>query len=108
MSPGQANGGSEAIAISGDGRYIVYNSNADNLVGGDTNNAFDVYIHDNWTFLTRRASLGNGGQPSPAACFGTAVSADGRFVVFHTIAGNLVAGDTNAKGDVFLRDLCRP
>jgi probable HAF family extracellular repeat protein len=108
MSPGQANGASEAIAISGDGRSIVYNSGASNLVAGDSNGQQDVFIHDNWTFLTRRASLGNGGQQCPAASVGTAVSADGRFVVFHTIAGNLVNGDTNAKTDVFLRDLCRP
>jgi hypothetical protein len=67
-----------------------------------------VYIHDNWTFLTRRASLGNGGQQPPGACFGTAVSADGRYVVFHTNSANLVNGDTKGKSDVFLRDLCKP
>lgn len=108
MSPGQADGNCDAVAITGNGRYVVYDSDADNLVTGDTNQSKDVYIHDNWTFLTRRVSLGNNGQQAPGPCFSSAVSADGRYVVFFTNSANLVDGDTNGKTDIFLRDLCKP
>jgi probable HAF family extracellular repeat protein len=108
VTPTQANAGSDASAISGDGRYILYHSYASNLGPGDTNGNLDAYIHDNWTFLTRRVSLGNAGQQPPGACFAGGLSADGRFAVFSTISGHLVTGDTNGKTDVFLRDLARP
>jgi Tol biopolymer transport system component len=108
VSPLQASNGSEAVAISADGRYIVYNSSDDNPIAGDTNSVLDVYIHDHKTFLTRRASVGKAGQQPLAPCFGTALSTDGRYVIFHTVAGSLVTGDTNSKSDVFLRDMAKP
>ena len=77
----QANGDSGGVAISADGRYVAFNSNASNLVPDDTNNVMDVFVHDRQTGQTRRIS------PFPAftlASAGPAISADGRFIVFWT------------------------
>ncbi len=97
--------GSAAVAISANGRYILYYSAASNLTKNDTNGVRDAFVHDGWTFLTRRISIGEMGGQANAPCSGTALSASGRFAVFNTTAGNLVPGDTNAKSDVFLADL---
>jgi surface antigen len=89
-------------ALSGDGRYVAFVSEASNLVAGDTNAKADVFLHDmqtDTTVLVSRssASSGNGDSSDPA------ISRDGRFVAFESAASNLVAGDT-ATMDVFVRD----
>jgi Tol biopolymer transport system component len=107
-----ASGGAEAnenavdygIAISEDGRYVVFSSYASNLVGDDTNGFIDVFIHDNQTGETSRASLSSSGEQANANCMNPDISGDGRYVVFDTLADNLVAGDANARRDVFIRD----
>jgi probable HAF family extracellular repeat protein len=108
MAPNQANGDSAAAAISANGRYVLYSSEASNLVKNDTNGIRDAFVHDNWTFLTERVSLGQAGQQAVSACAGSGLSADGRFVLFNSLAANLVGGDTNGKSDVFLRDTKKP
>ena len=97
VGPGgaQANGGSGAPSISADGRYVAFYSNASNLVAGDTNETADVFVRDRKTQVTRRVSVGPGGaQANNVSCI-PAISADGRYVAFYSIASNLVAGDTN-------------
>ena len=90
--------------ISDDGRYVVFQSAATNLVPGDTNGWEDAYLHDRQSGATERVSLGDQGQePNMDASF-PAVSADGRYVVFSSAANNLVADDTNGFPDVFVRD----
>jgi probable HAF family extracellular repeat protein len=108
MAPNQANAESAAVAISANGRFVLYQSTASNLVKDDTNGVRDVFLHDGWTFLTRRVSLGVMGVQANAACSGSAISADGRFVLFNSNAGNLVPFDSNGKSDVFLGRLPLP
>ena len=102
---GQATGGNFNAAISADGRFVAFNSNASDLVGGDTNAASDVFVRDRQTGTTERMSVAtDGSQATGGDSTAPAISADGRFVAFDSAATNLVAGDTNAVDDVFVRD----
>jgi Tol biopolymer transport system component len=104
-SAGQkGNNGSWAPSISADGRFIAFQSEATNLVPNDTNGAIDVFVRDLWTGQTTRASVTSSGGQANSSSQG-AMSPDGRYVVFASAASNLVAGDTNSRGDVFVRDL---
>src|SRR5438093_242361 len=91
-------------ALSGDGRLVAFQSDATNLVAGDTNGATDVFVHDRQTGTTERVSVASGGRQGNGTSAGPALSADGRFVAFYSTATNLVAGDTNGATDVFVRD----
>jgi Tol biopolymer transport system component len=92
------------VVISADGRYVGFYSYADNLVAGDTNGTADVYVHDRQTGTTELASLNGAGAQGPTESTEPALSADGRYVAFTSHSDNLVAGDTNATGDVYVRD----
>ena len=101
---GQANGGSNFPEISSDGRFVSFESEATNLVSGDSNGLIDIFVKDRKTGKTRRVSLrSNGAQPNATSSFAD-ISPNGRYVTFTSSATNLVAGDTNATGDVFLHD----
>jgi Tol biopolymer transport system component len=100
----QANGASELAALSTDGRWVAFTSLADNLVAGDTNAVRDVFVRDRQTGTTERVSLATGGTQGDGESFSGAISPDGRYVAFHSSAGNLVAGDSNRAQDVFVRD----
>ena len=89
--------------ISGDGRFVVFIT-SQGIVPGDTNGTYDVFIRDRVALTTTRVSVGNGGVQANGASFYTAINGDGRFVAFAADATNLVAGDTNAGRDVFVRD----
>jgi Tol biopolymer transport system component len=97
-------GGSIAGGISANGRYVVFQSDAPNLVPGDTNRVADVFLHDRASGVTKRVSIGAHGQANGASGF-AAISANGRYVAFQSAASNLVARDTNRIVDVFVRDL---
>ena len=101
----QANGFSDSPAISGDGRLVVFYSQASNLVDGDTNGVADVFVHDRQTGDTTRVSVDSMGQEANAASDMPAISKDGKFVAFSSWADNLVAGDTNVTRDIFLHNL---
>jgi len=101
---GQGDDDSSSPALSADGRFVAFDSFASNLVPGDTNNTDDVFVHDRRTGTIRRASVSSGGTQGNADSGLPAVSADGRFVAFDSMASNLVPGDTNGKRDVFVRD----
>jgi WD40-like Beta Propeller Repeat len=92
-------------SISGDGRYVAFESWASNLVSSDTNNQMDIFVRDRQTGQIERVNLANDGTQSNMASFGPNISANGRFVGFYTGASNLVANDTNGTGDAFVRDL---
>ena len=98
------NGWSGAPAISGDGRYVSFRSVAQNLVPRDSNGRYDVFVHDRHTGQTSRVSIASDGKQGNGDCFGSAISADGRYVAFASKASNLVADDTNGKDDVFVHD----
>jgi Tol biopolymer transport system component len=100
----QANEFSIQPAISANGRFVVFRSLASNLVPGDTNGIDEMFVRDRKLQLTRRVSVGPGGQQANDISFLAAITADGRFVAFFSDASNLVPGDTNNTGDVFLRD----
>lgn len=100
----QGNDNSLYISISDDGRYVTFDSMADNLVPGDTNDTNDVFLHDIQTGETNIVSVasdstqGNGYSGSPS------ISGDGLYVTFSTSSDNLVPGDTNGETDVFVRE----
>ena len=99
----EGNGGSSRASISADGRFVAFYSFASNLVGGDTNGSFDVFVRNRWTGKTKRVSVSSAGAEGNNDSFSPSISADGRFVAFHSFASNLVGGDTNGFGDVFVR-----
>ncbi len=104
-------GGAQAVAgnsvlpvISEDGNIVAFESEATNLVAGDSNGAQDVFVHDRQAGTTTRVSVATGGAQGDGASQRIAMSGDGRFVAFQSVATNLVAGDTNATQDVFVVD----
>jgi Tol biopolymer transport system component len=104
---GQGNGNSVMPTISADGHTIAFWSLADNLVTGDTNGEWDVFRHDCLTGQTLRVSVSSDGTQATGGTevvFAPALSADGRYIAFHSGAWNLVNGDTNTSDDIFLHD----
>ncbi|MFO0980863.1 MAG: calcium-binding protein [Planctomycetota bacterium] len=101
---GEGNDLSEAPAVSADGRFVAFASVASDLVPGDTNGWEDVFVHDRQTGATTRVSVDTQGGQGNNPSFNPAVSADGRFVAFASVASNLVPGDTNDSCDVFVHD----
>jgi hypothetical protein len=101
----QADLGGVAASISWDGRYVAFESRATNLVAGDTNGDFDVFVRDGQTGATERVSVSTGGAEGNGDSLDPTISSNGRFVVFDSAASNLVSGDGNGVFDVFLRDL---
>jgi Tol biopolymer transport system component len=95
---------SYAAFISADGRYVVFESEATNLVAGDTNNHRDIFVRDRQTGTTWLVSKSSAGVQGDGNSYIASISADGRYVAFVSEATTLVAGDTNAKADVFVRD----
>jgi hypothetical protein len=102
----EGDGDSYSPAISADGRIVVFQSYATNLVVGDTNGSADVFVHDRVTGVTDRVSVDSAGLQSDSGSGGGGMrcSADGRFVAFDSDATNLVAGDVNGLDDVFVHD----
>jgi hypothetical protein len=102
----ESNGASVDAVISADGRYVAFQSLASNLVAGDTNGFMDVFVRDLLSGTTTRVSVDSAGtEASGATSANVSISADGRYVTFHSDASNLVANDTNGTGDVFVRDV---
>ncbi|MGH8911346.1 MAG: TolB family protein [Acidimicrobiia bacterium] len=101
----QADGGAFDPAISGDGRYIAFRSDATNLAAGDTNGVYDVFVHDTTTGVTSLVSVDTNGIQADAGSSGEpAISGDGRYITFESLATNLVTDDTNFASDVFVHD----
>lgn len=92
------------LAISSDGRFVAFNSDANNLTANDTNEATDVFVHDNQTGATERVSVATDGTQANDSSYYPSISANGQFVTFTSNGNNLVSGDLNAKTDVFVRD----
>lgn len=129
----QANDGSSAPSISGNGRFVSFQSSASNLVAGDTNGIPDVFVHDRLTGKTERVSISSPGDQAlggtrrhppverggffgmrywpfveeplePVGSHRPSISDDGRYVAFSSSAVNLVPRDTNLHEDVFVHD----
>jgi hypothetical protein len=99
----QANAITDTVSLSGDGRYVAFNSYASNLVSGDTNDAADIFVHDRLTGITERVSVASDGSQGDAFTYQVSISGNGQVVSFGSNATNLVAGDSNGKSDVFIR-----
>lgn len=99
------NGASHTPDVSGTGRYVVFASDATNLVPGDTNGKRDIFLRDTVTRTTRLVSTGLRGRPANGPSYRPTVSDNGRYVAFTSTATNLVAGDTNRVMDAFRADL---
>ncbi len=98
------NSGSYGPSISADGAFVAFHSDANNLVSGDTNDTFDVFMHDLQTGATNRVSVASDGTQGDYSSGDPSISADGRYVAFSSYAQNLVSGDTNGSEDVFVHD----
>jgi Tol biopolymer transport system component len=100
----QSSGEAWLSALSADGRYVAFESDAPDLVPGDTNAAADVFVHDRQTGGTALVSVSTGGAEGDADSMEPSLSADGRFVAFSSYAHDLVADDRNGVSDIFVRD----
>jgi Tol biopolymer transport system component len=109
VSPAGAGAPCYGTSMTPDGRDVVFDSKAGNLVAGDTNAAQDVFVADRTAHTVTRVSVATGGgqQLGPGDTYleGGSISADGRLVAFASLARDLVGGDTNAVYDVFVHDL---
>ena len=90
--------------ISGDGRYISFESDAPNLVANDGNGGTDVFVRDRRRGRTKRASVTSQEEEIDSAIY-SSMSANGRYVAFESNDPSVVPGDTMDEGDVFVRDL---
>lgn len=117
----QGNAGSFCPSISADGRFVAFVSLASNLVIGDTNSSYDVFVRDRQTGYTERVSVSSNGEQGnsdsgyhnlnpgyvPGYCGEpnkVSISSDGRYVAFNSMANNLIQNDSNGYGDVFVHD----
>jgi len=113
------NGPSTSPSVSADGRFVVFASEANNLVEGDSNGRSDIFLRDTCMGAasacaptTIRVSIGPDGAEASGASFSPAISPDGRFVIFNSPATNLVRPDSlnsfpaTSTPPLFLRDTC--
>lgn len=101
----QAGGGaSHSPSISADGRYVAFVSEATNLVTGDSNGVADIFVRDTVAGVTERVSVDSAGNQANGASNRPLLSKDGRYVLFESQAANLVEGDSNGAGDLFVHD----
>ena len=96
----QGSAASFGPALSMDGRYVLFESDAPDLVPGDSNATRDVFLHDRVTGMTRR--MGSAGIQTLGMSFAGALSPDGHAIIFDSLDSSLVAGDTNNARDVFV------
>lgn len=101
----QANGPSSLAAVSGDGRLVVFVSDATNLVADDSNDKTDVFLHDRRKGTTLRLSRGVRDTQANGASGAPTISADGSTVAFSSSASNLIAQDRNRERDVFIYEV---
>ena len=92
------------ISSSQNGRYVAYSSSASNLVDGDTNGQFDIFVHDQETGTTELVSFSFDGDQANGASYLPNISDDGRYITVTSDASNLVEGDTNQVKDIFVHD----
>ena len=95
----QANGASSSSDLSADGRYVVYESDASNLVPNDTNGKKDIFIYDRQEKTTARVDVAENGTQSNVDSYSASISDDGRYVAFAS------SSNSNGSSQVFLRDL---
>lgn len=101
-------GSSDHAAISADGRYIAFESDADNLSTADADATNDIFVSDATTMeitLVSRQSAGEGAAAGEDDSSDPEISSTGRFVAFESTADNLSTVDGDVFSDAFLRDV---
>jgi Tol biopolymer transport system component len=99
-------GASTDPAISADGRYVAFDSSATNLVANDNNNAQDVFVRDLQAGKTALVSVSSDGKhPGSGASYSPIISANGRYILFHSTAYNLILGFASASEQLYWRDM---
>jgi Tol biopolymer transport system component len=102
----QGDGSSGQPVVSRNGRWVAFNSAADNLVANDHNNVDDIFVRDLRSGTTRLVSISSSGEQGNGYSDSPSISANGRWVIFASQADNLVPNDNNQEGfDVFVHDL---
>ena len=99
-----ANNGSSTPAISGDGRYVAFESMSPDLAPGDTGYDMDIFVRDRQAGTTELVSVDNNENEVTGWSYAPSITADGRYVAFCSTASTLVPGDTNGVYDIFVRD----
>jgi Tol biopolymer transport system component len=94
---------SSDVAMSANGRFVVFVTGDGYVVADDTNESADVFLVDRKKGVTTRLSVGSGGEQADGNSYATALSADGSLVAFVSSAGNLVPDDDNGARDIFVR-----
>lgn len=92
------------MAMSGDGRYVVFSTAATDVITGDTNGTYDVFLRDTLLDTTELISMNASGLVGNSDSRYPRVTEDGRYVAFASLASDLVAGDANSAPDVFRYD----
>ena len=100
----QAQYPSERPRITADGRYVVFDSFAPNLVPGDTNGLTDVFLRDRQAHTTVRISVSASGQQANGSSYWASISPDGRYIAYTSDATNLTADNTGGYANVYLLD----
>lgn len=91
------------IDLSSDGRYVAFSSTSPNF-GADADTLSDIFVRDRTAGTTELISVNDATQSTNADSFHPSMSWNGRYVAFESAANNLVASDTNASVDAFVRD----
>ena len=104
LNGGSGNDLSFWSSVSSDGNYVVYMSNATNLVPSDTNDSWDIFLRDRHSGVTSLASFGYDGSQANSQSEYPVISSDGQNIAYASDATNIVEGDTNGYRDVFEYD----
>ena len=96
---------SSSPSISGDGRWVGFQSLDDQLVVGDLNGLFDVFLYDRTTEAIKLVSLNDADEQANAASFGPSVSFDGQLVLFGSTASNLVTSPASTGNQLYVRNV---
>ncbi|MFI5843958.1 hypothetical protein ACIA8K_30105 [Catenuloplanes sp. NPDC051500] len=105
---GQTSHSDTTVSISADGNRVVFASNENDIVPGDTNTgrrSRDIFLRDRAAGVTTKVSLNDAGEQVGCVCNEASISADGRYVTFRGVSGELTPDDTEAWADIFVRDL---
>ncbi|WP_162815552.1 PD40 domain-containing protein [Microvirga aerophila] len=101
----QGNGDSYYSSFNSDGRYVVFTSEASNLVANDTNGKQDIFRKDLLTGQIVRVSTATDSTQADSGSYAPQITTDGRYVFFESFAGNLTVGDSLDNNDIFRKDL---
>jgi hypothetical protein len=104
VTPVTGNSASSGPSSTLDGRLVAFSSDASDFVTGDTNQRSDVFVYDRTSGTMERVSLSSAGEQANSDSYSPAISSDGRYVTFVSLASNLVPNDTNNALDVFVYD----